>query len=434
MARYTADALIVGAGVIGSAVALELSRAGRRVTVVDKGAGPGTGSTGASSAIIRFHYSYWEGVASAWEAKHCWEAWKDYLSYEDPAGLASYVRTGVLMLDAPSFPLERVLALFKRIGIPFTRPTGAQFAEWFPYLDAGAYFPPKRIIDEAFWEDAPGPVGSVWSPEGGFVTDPQLAAGNLLRAAGQHGATARFHRSVVGIAQSGHGSHEVTMDDGTHVSCGVVVNAAGPHSGRVNRLAGVAEEFRITTRPLRQEVHHADAPAGYGLPLAPVVTDPDLGIYFRPTPGAGVLVGGLEPECDALMWLDDPDECPPNPTVGLYEAQMTRAARRMPALTVAARPRGITGVYDVSDDWVPVYDRTSLEGYYVAIGTSGNQFKAAPVVGQMMRALVEASESGRDHDREPVVWTAPVTGLEVNMKTYSRLRQVDLRTSGTVLG
>jgi len=30
---------------------------------------------------------------------------------------------------------------------------------------------------------------------------------------------------------------------------------------------------------------------------------------------------------------------------------------------------------DVSDDWIPIYDKSDLKGYYQAIGTSGNQFR-----------------------------------------------------------
>jgi sarcosine oxidase subunit beta len=48
------DAVVIGAGVIGAAVALELARGGRSVVVLDKGPGVGAGSTSASSAIIRF--------------------------------------------------------------------------------------------------------------------------------------------------------------------------------------------------------------------------------------------------------------------------------------------------------------------------------------------------------------------------------------------
>ena len=101
---------------------------------------------------------------------------------------------------------------------------------------------------------------------------------------------------------------------------------------------------------------------------------------------------------------------------------MTRLARRVPDLPVATRPSGIAGVYDVTDDWIPVYDSTSLAGYYVAIGTSGNQFKNAPVIGQLMTALITECEAGRDHDADPVIWRAPHTQLDVDLSHYSRLR------------
>ena len=97
--RRTADAVVVGAGVIGAAIALELARAGRSVVVVDKAAGIGHGSTSASSAIVRFHYSTRTAVALAWEARHCWEDWRGHLAHDDPDGLAGFVRTGMLVLE-----------------------------------------------------------------------------------------------------------------------------------------------------------------------------------------------------------------------------------------------------------------------------------------------------------------------------------------------
>ena len=59
------DTVVIGAGVIGSAIALELARAGHEVVVLDKGPGVGFGSTSASSAIVRFHYSTFTAVAAA---------------------------------------------------------------------------------------------------------------------------------------------------------------------------------------------------------------------------------------------------------------------------------------------------------------------------------------------------------------------------------
>src|SRR5207245_7793321 len=130
-------------------------------------------------------------------------------------------------------------------------------------------------------------------------------------------------------------------------------------------------------------------------------------------------------ECDPLGWLDDPDRYDPTPTVPSYEAQVTRAARRLPDLAVPPRPSGIVGIYDVSDDWIPIYDKTSLPGFYVAIGTSGNQFKNAPVIGQIMATLIDACEAGAEHDVAPVVWSTPYTNLKVNLGHYSRLRAIN---------
>ena len=70
--RDSADAIVIGAGVIGAAVALELARSGRDVVCVDKGPAPGAGSTSASSSIIRFSYSTIDAVLTAWESAACW--------------------------------------------------------------------------------------------------------------------------------------------------------------------------------------------------------------------------------------------------------------------------------------------------------------------------------------------------------------------------
>jgi sarcosine oxidase subunit beta len=429
-----ADAVVIGAGVIGASIALELACSGRDVVVVDRGSGAGTGSTAASSACVRFHYSTWEGVATSWEAKHGWERWEQHLGDADPVGMARYVKTGVLVFEFPGFDSQRVLELYREIGIPFEELDGAGITQRFPYLSAGRHFPPRRIDDDRFWDPPAGELRAFYTPDGGFVDDPQLAAQNLMHAAERHGARAIYNAQVIDVRRDNDRVAGVRLADGRLIRAGVVVNAAGPHSGRINQLAGV-RDFNITTRPLRQEVHHLKAPTGFDVAApAPMVGDGDLGIYFRPQPGGALLLGGQEPDCDELEWLADPDDYAPTPTVSVFEAQTTRAARRLPDLAVPPRPTGIVGVYDVTDDWIPIYDRTDLPGYYVAIGTSGNQFKNAPVVGKLMTTLIDACESGHDHDAEPVVWTTPTTQLQVNLGHYSRLRAVNPESSNSVLG
>lgn len=130
---------------------------------------------------------------------------------------------------------------------------------------------------------------------------------------------------------------------------------------------------------------------------------------------------------------DGVDDVDLHPTMECFEAQVMRAARRFPDLTVPNRPRGIVGVYDASQDWIPVYDRTALPGFYVAIGTSGNQFKNAPTIGSIMAAIITAVENGHDHDADPVRYTCPHTGHEIDLGAFSRRRPAGA-TSGTVMG
>jgi sarcosine oxidase subunit beta len=202
-------------------------------------------------------------------------------------------------------------------------------------------------------------------------------------------------------------------------------------------MAEVDRDFSVTSRPLRQEVHEVPAPPGFDGPDGtPGVTlaDPDLGIYVRTAGNGNILVGGMEPACDPLEWLDDADAYSPQPTRAVFDAQVLRAARRFPGLSVPNRPAGVAGVYDATTDWTPIYDRTAADGYYVAMGTSGNQFKNAPVVGLLMERLITAVEAGHDHDRTPVRVTLPRTGHEVDLSAYSRLRPVDADAPASVMG
>jgi len=91
-------------------------------------------------------------------------------------------------------------------------------------------------------------------------------------------------------------------------------------------------------------------------------------------------------------------------------------------------------LYDVSDDWIPIYDKTDLDGFYVAIGTSGNQFKNSHIAAYCMTRLIAAVESGHDHDSDPVRVKMPYTGFDLDMGVFSRNREINEASSFSVLG
>ncbi len=434
MTTQQADAVIIGAGVIGASVAYELARSGRSVISVDKGPAPGAGSTSSSASIIRFSYSTLDAVLTAWESAAVWEAWAEHLGADDPDGMARFVRTGNLIFCTEGYDGSGIMALWDDIGIPYERLDPNEIRERFPRLDPGRFWPPKRIDDPAFADDPTGDLAAFYSPGSGFIDDPMLAAHNLTFAARNHGATFRFHETVVGIDQRDGRVRGVTLAGGDVVEAPVVVNVGGPHSSVINRMAGVTGDMRISHRPLRNEMYAVPAPSGFALDDgATIVADLDIGQYFRPQIGGTLLVGGTEPECDELEWIDDPDNFREQPTVEIWETSMFRLARRMPEFGVPSRPVGLAALYDASDDWVPIYDKSSLPGFYMACGTSGNQFKNAPLAGQFIRALVDAAGEGVDHDEEPVQFVGPRTGRPINLGAFSRRRDPAV-TSGTVMG
>jgi sarcosine oxidase subunit beta len=432
------DAVVIGAGVIGCAVAFELARGGRSVVVVDKGPGPGAGSTSASAAIIRFSYSTRDAILTAYESAAMWNDWPAHLGVTDPDGMCRFIETGNLILRTTGYDGIRMMELWDEIEIAYEDLTPDALHRRFPWLDTGKYYPPKRIDDPAFADDPDGDLSAIYSPDAGFIDDPMLAAKNLAYAARQHGAEFRFRAEVVSVDRAGAGEHEavrgVTLADGRSFEAPIVVNVGGPHSSGINELAGVTGDMRIGHRALRQEVFAAPAPQGARLEDgAPLVADLDVGQYFRPQPGGTVLIGCTEPDCDEMHWVDDPDTNSEYPTVEVFETYMLRMARRVPEFGVPSRPTGIAALYDASDDWVPIYDRSSLPGYFMACGTSGNQFKNAPLAGQYMRAIIDAAAGGHDHDADPVQFTGARTGRQIDLGAFSRRREPAV-TSGTVMG
>ena len=435
---------------MGASIALELQRSGRSVLVVDRGDAVGAGSTSASSAVVRFNYSTLAGVIAAWESAHRWADWArhlgaDQLEADSGSGpLARFVRCPMLFIQSPGFDRDGSTALLSEVGVPWEVLDKDQLAEQFPALDTGRFYPPRRPDDPRFGDEPSGRLAAVRILDSGFIDDPQLAATNLMDAARRLGTEIHLGTEVVEVRHANGGTGRtdrhtvgIATADGREIDAPVVVNAAGPWSAGLNHLAGVfsgPDDGVAANRPMRQEVHVVPAPSGFTLDDGGVmIADLDLGYYSRPQVGGTLLVGGVEPDCDPLEWIDDPDTVSPHPTVDCFEAQVWRQARRLPDLAVPHRPTGLAGVYDVTPDWVPIYDRTSLDGFYVAIGTSGNQFKNAPLVGQILRDIVDACEAGHDHDADPVSTRCDRIGRDLDLGAFSRLRSIT-KTTGTVLG
>ena len=430
------DAVIIGSGIIGCSLAFELSKRGYKTLNVDKLEGAGMGSTSASCAIIRFHYSTIEGVTMAREGYYYWLDWPKYLQTRDPDGLAKYRNTGALVIKTPiNQNLARVKQTLDELGIGYLEVEPENIRHYLPGVNLASYFPQKWVDDPKFGKPSADIIsGALWIPESGYISDPKLSTHNIMVAAKAKNADFLFNAEIVDILKKGGRAAGVKLLDGMEIEAPVVVNVAGPYSFIINQMAGVEESMRIKTRPMKQEVAHVPAPRGLNWERdGYLISDGDIGCYSRPEVGNHFLIGSEDPECDPRLWVDDPDDYNRNFT-DQYKCMVMRQAMRVSELPIPNQYQGVVSLYDCSDDWIPIYDKSDLPGFYMAVGTSGNQYKNAPVVGALMAELVDTCENGRDHDNDPLQFYLQYTRRRLNVGCYSRNRAINTDSSFSVIG
>jgi|TARA_B110000116_G_scaffold3055_1_gene2713 glycine/D-amino acid oxidase-like deaminating enzyme len=422
---------VIGAGIIGSAIAWELRKRGAEVTVFEKLGDAGHGSTSASCGIIRRCYSQTSMIKLSNEASEIWAEWENWLGPIE-GSLARFERPGMLLI--PSNVDEGFLQVIEemkksRVKAEFLDKNAIN--EKFPFLNTEAFFPSKPVSDDSFFNETGELQGGVWEEDAGYVVSPGLANTNLKLAAQRDGVEFLFNTEVCKVEHDGGAPYSIVTNAGQTHEFDVMVNAAGPWSSKINQLAGV--ELPLENRALRREVHAMKNPV-FGKHDMPVVGDLDSGTYFRPeTGGIDIVIGSTDPECDEKEWVENPDEVDIGLTETYWERQVLRTMRRIPKLQMG-KARGLAHMYDVTlADWYPTVDRTDIDGWYVALGTSGSSFKTAPMIGVMMAEIVYACENGHDHDNDPVILDLPRIGLTVDTSFLSRLRSANA-TTGTVFG
>ncbi len=419
---------------------------GYKTLNIDKLSDAGSGSTAASCAIVRAHYSTEDGVAMAYEGFKYWLDWENYLgNITDEKGLARYMNTGSILIKSQGHDWRKVKKHYDAVGVAYEEWDNDKVRQMAPVYDMHEFWPVRRPEDPDFFTEPTKMLeGALFCPEGGYVNDPELSAHNIMRAAEARGGQFVFNAEVIEVRSRQGRVQGVTLKDGTRIDAPVVLNAAGPHSYKINQMApGVYEGCNIKTKALRHEVMHCPAPEGYDyLNTGYHTSDGDVACYYRPEVGNMFLIGSEDPQCDPQVWVD-PDEFYDGKggvgrdnqlTEAQWKAQTYRCAKRVPSMQIPNQPRGTCDLYDCSDDWIPIYDKSELTGFYMAIGSSGNQYKNAPVVGVMMAELIDACEKGLDHDSTPFQFTLPHIGRKIDVGFFSRKREINYDSSFSVNG
>lgn len=321
------DAIVIGAGVIGTSIAYHLARLGcTRVLVLDR-LQIGAGTTSQSSGILRTHYSVMENVRLA---QASWRVFNDFAQYlGDEEASAGLVKCGY-MIAAPEgpklAPLRAALQAQQQQGIAVH------------YLDAQAA---AGLLPIARFEDA-ALIG--YEPEAGFA-DAYLVATSFARAARRLGVRIIEGVEVHGLVREGGRVAGVDTSQG-RFAAGTVISAQNIWARDIEAWTGIASPVV----PERHSVLALEGPQAYTFKM-PVFKDlgsPGM-LYCRSYGGNQMLVS----EGTVGETLPAPDNEQGDISMDLMAEVGAQVAERFPSFETAGVASSWTGVYDVTPDWNP---------------------------------------------------------------------------------
>jgi glycerol-3-phosphate dehydrogenase len=247
------EVVVVGAGVVGCATALELARRGASVVLLEAESEPGLAASGTNSGIVHTGFDSAPGELET-----------------ELILRAAHLRPR--LVEAQAVPIERRGGLMRPLE-DAQRPAVAALAD-----NAAGNGVEAELLDD----------GSLSVP-GESITDPIAFTTALAAAAREHGTQLRTGSRVAAI-EPGEGGLEVAGESGDRVRARIVVNCAGLFSDEVARLAG-DDSFEIY--PRKGEFLVFDPPGGETLEriLLPVPTKRTKGVLVFPTVDGKVVAG-----------------------------------------------------------------------------------------------------------------------------------------------
>jgi len=373
----TADVVVIGAGIIGMSAAFQIARRARaRVIVLEKGVGPGEGSTGASSAVCRFRYSHPEIVQLAKDGIGAYQSWPDFLGMAAPH--ARFHNIGVVWLSAEREWAVREAARLEGLGIAADALDDAALGDAFPDLSP-CIVPPDLVGGEA--HECQGGAMHLFERDGGYM-DPVDALQDLIAAARARGVEVRFSTRAEDIVVEGGAVTGVRLADGGEIACGAAVMAAGPWCLPFLDRHGLGQRWPL--EPTRIQIAHIDRPAALKGVL-PVCLDMAGGIYFRPqNRGAQIILGSVLEE-DETERVPAPDDYARYADDDFIRAKLHALQHRLRLPKICGPIRGYSGLYTINRaDMHPIVGPTPVAGLHVANGCSGHGFKLAPAIGALL--------------------------------------------------
>ncbi len=377
----TAEVVIVGAGINGTAIAYYLAKKGMKNIVVLEKKFICSGSTGRCGAGIRQQWSTEENTLLAMDAVKIFEGLSEELDFDIEYRQCGYLIPAFTEEYAEQF--KKNVEMQKRLGLDVYYLTPEEA---------------KGVVKDLCTDNI---LCATYCPTDGGGNPLLTTYGYAMRAK-DLGVKIYTYTEVKDIVIEKGEVKKVVTDKG-EISTPKVVNTAGGHSQVVAKMAGIdlpIKSYRhqiLVTEPVE---HFFD----------PMIISFDYNIYFRQTPHGAILMG-----------CGDKDEEPGFDTESTFEfiKDITgRAIKIMPKLKNLKVVRQWGGLYNMTPDAMPLLgDVSGIKGYYQSVGFSGHGYMLGPKAALLMADFIISGK------KDPII----------NRLTLERYEKGDIKIDSSVV-
>ena len=346
------DALVIGSGVVGLAVARGLARGGLSVGVLSRDL-PGSGASSASAGMLEVHFP--APVPPELSA----------LCLPSRARYGGFARE---LMEESGVDIE--------LDLEGTLTLATSPAELTALREQSAAIPGSRLLaDPALWTAmepglSPDLSGALFLPDDHHVNPRRLCEALLVSC---ERAGVKFHRGVTAgkiLAEAGR-AVGVETDSGIF-RAGLTVNAAGAWAGKISGLP-----VPLPVRPVRGQILSLRPRT----PLRFVLHGP--AVYAVPRRDGTILLGATVEEAGYDT----------NATAGGVAGLLSDGFRLLPSLRDAVIAEVRVGLRPGTPDTFPLLGESGMPGLLLAAGPFRKGVLLAPIIGEIICALASGQAS-----------------------------------------
>lgn len=352
------DVIIIGAGVVGSAIAREISRYNLKTCVIEKNNDVSDGTTKANSAIIHAGYdanpNTLKGKLNA-KGNAMFDKLKEELDFP-------FKRNGSLVIcfDKNDIPeLEKLKAQGEVNGVPGIKIlTREELLEMEPSISENAQ-------------------GALYAPTGGIVSPYNFAIA-LAENASENGVEFKLETKVMNIEKKD-GHYNVKTDKGDF-EAKVVINAAGVYADEINNMVS---DYKMHIIPRKGEYCLCDNTVGnlVSKTIFQLPTKLGKGVLITPTVDGNLLIG---PNAQDIDHRDDLTTTKEGLDFVLEKAKLT--IDPLPLSHIITSFSGLRA-RNVEGDFV-IGEREDAKNFINAAGIESPGLSSAPAIAEMVKDIV----------------------------------------------